>query len=147
MFEAPIDHSWDHMLPQAQEVYDLWKTVGKPEGDALGKTYGFTSSYQARAIKSRCQMPENRSMEVNAFHIGGVGFTTGTYEMFSDAGIYIRENSPFEFTFLMTGNSGYIPSDAAFNYRCYEADTGFFARGTAEKLAENYVKMLNEVKE
>ena len=147
MFEAPIDHSWDHMLPQANEVYDLWKSVGKPEGDALGATYGFTSSYQARAIKSRATMPESRSMEVNAFRVGGVGFTTGTYEMFSDAGIYIRANSPYAYTFLLTGNSGYIPSDAAFNYRCYEADTGFYARGTAEKLAENYVKMLNEVKE
>ena len=83
-------------------------------------------------------MAKTRELETNAFRVGGVGFTTGTYEMFSDAGIYIRENSPYEFTFLLTGNSGYIPSDAAFNYRCYEADTGFFARGTAEMLAENY---------
>jgi len=145
MFEAPIDHSWDDKLPQAREVYDLWKSVGKPEGDALGKTYDFTSVYQARAIISRSEMPASRTLEVNALRIGGVGFITGTYEMFSDAGIYMRKHSPYEYTFLMTGNSGYIPSDAAFNYRCYEADTGFFARGTAEKLAENYVKMLKEI--
>ncbi len=145
--EAEIDHSWDDKLEQANEVYDLWKSVGKPEGDALGKTYGFTSVYQARAIKARYNMAKTRELETNAFRVGGVGFTTGTYEMFSDAGIYIRKNSPYEFTFLLTGNSGYIPSDAAFNYRCYEADTGFFARGTAELLAENYVEMLKEIQE
>jgi len=143
MVEAEIDHSWDDKLEQANEVYDLWKTVGKPEGDALGATYGFTSSYQARAIKARAKMDKTRMLELNAFRVGGVGFTTGTYEMFSDAGIFMRANSPYAFTFFMTGNSGYIPSYDAFNYRCYEADTGFFARGTAEMLVDNYLEMLN----
>jgi len=145
MVEAEIDHSWDDKLEQANEVYDLWKTVGKPEGDALGATYGFTSSYQARAIKARAKMDKTRMLELNAFRVGGVGFTTGTYEMFSDAGIFMRANSPYAFTFFMTGNSGYIPSYDAFNYRCYEADTGFFARGTAEMLADKYLEMLKEI--
>jgi hypothetical protein len=145
MVEAEIDHSWDHMLEQANEVFDLWKTVGKPEGDALGATYGFTSSYQARAIRARAKMDKTRTLELNAFRVGGVGFTTGTYEMFSDAGIFMRANSPYAFTFFMTGNSGYIPSYDAFNYRCYEADTGFFARGTAEMLADKYLEMLKEI--
>ena len=145
MFEAEIDHSWDHMLEQAKEVYDLWKATDNKTGNALGKTYGFTSVYQARAIKSRYEMEKTRTLEINAFRVGGIGFTTGTYEMFSEAGIYIKENSPYAYTFILTGNSGYIPSDKAFNYRCYEADTGFFARGTAEKLAEKYVEMLKEI--
>ena len=143
--EVEIDHSWDHMVPQADEVFGLWKSVGKPEGDALGRTYGFTSVYQARAIKARSNMEKTRTLEINAFRVGGVGFTTGTYEMFSDAGIFVKANSPYAFTFLLTGNSGYIPSDDAYNYRCYEADTGFFARGTAELLADNYVEMLKEI--
>ena len=145
MVEAPIDHSWDDKLPQAREVFDLWKSVGKPEGDALGKTYGFTSCYQARAIISRSTMEATRTLETNAFRVGGVGFTTGTYEMFSEGAIHIRKEAPYEFVFLLTGNSGYIPSDAAFNYRCYEADTGFFARGTGELLADNYLEMLQQI--
>ena len=35
MVEVQIDHSWDHMLPQANEVFDLWKSAGKTAGDAL----------------------------------------------------------------------------------------------------------------
>lgn len=56
--------------------------------------------------------------------------------------LYVKEHSPFPVTFIITGNNGYIPSKEAFAYRCYEADTGLYAEGTAEKLAENYVKML-----
>ena len=146
MFEVDIDHSWDHMLDAANEVYALWKSTNKSAGDALGKQYGFTSSYQSRAIKSRAAMGETATLEVNAFCIGGVGFTTGTYEMFSTNAMFVKENSPFAVTFLMTGNSGYIPSEQAFEYRCYEADTGYYAKGTAEKLADNYVKMLQDIK-
>ena len=146
MFDAPIDHTWDHLLNEAKEVYDLWKSAGKSAGDALGKTYNFTSSYQARAIISRAGKPVSEQLEVNAFSICGVGFTTGTYEMFSDQSNYVKENSPFDVTVIITGNSGYIPSRAAYDYRSYEADTGMYAPGTAESLAENYVDMLNKVK-
>ena len=143
--EVEIDHSWDHLLPQAKEVFDLWKTVGLKEANELGKTYGFTSARQANAIIRRYSMEKTGQLELNTFRVGGIGFTTGTYEMFSESGISIRENSPYEFTFLLTGNFSYIPSDAAFNYRCYEADTGYYARGTAEKLVDKYLEMLKEI--
>lgn len=145
MWEAEIDHSWDHLLNEAKAVYDLWKSAGKSAGDALGKTYNFTSSYQARAIISRAGMAATQQLELNSFSIGGVGFITGTMEMFSTTSQYVRANSPFETTFVITGCSGYIPNEAAYDYRSYEADTGYFARGTAEKLAEQYVKMLNDL--
>lgn len=145
MYDAEIDHSWDHLLNAANEVYELWKSAGKTAGDALGKTYDFTSSYQARAIISRAGMGATQQLELNAFRVHGVGFTTGTYEMFSDAGLYVKGNSPYDITFIMTGNSGYIPSAEAYGYRSYEADTGYFAKGTAEKLAEKYVELLKSV--
>ena len=145
-FAAEIDHTWDHMLPQAEEVYERWKTVSKKEGDALGKTYGFTSSYQARAIISRASMGNSKMLELNVISVGDLAFTTGTYEMFSDQGLYVKQNSPFPVTFLITGNSGYLPSREAYEYRSYEADTGYYAPGTAEKLAEEYVNMLKEIR-
>jgi hypothetical protein len=147
MFAAEIDHSWDPKLDEANQVYELWKTQGKEAGDALGKTYGFTSSYQARAIRSRAAMGASELLELNVLSIGDVAFTIGTYEMFSDAGLYVKENSLFPVTFLITGNSGYIPSAKAYEYRSYEADTGMFAPGTAEKLAEEYVNMLHTIHE
>ena len=134
------------MIDQANEVYDLWKTKGKAEGDALGKEYGFTSSYQARAIRDRKKMTLTGELTIGAFRLGPIGFTYGTYEMFSDHSNYVKENSPFEITFLITGNSSYIPCSAAYDYRSYEADTGFYAQGTGEQLAEEYVRLLNTLK-
>ena len=146
LFEAPVDHSWDHMLEQANEVFNLWKTVGKKEGDALGKTYGFTSSYQSRDIRTRAAMGPTTEVQLNAFRIGDMGFVTSPNEVFSTVGIYTRANAPFENVFIITGNSRYLPCAQAYDYRSYEADTGLFAKGAAEKVAETWVDMLKEVK-
>jgi len=67
--------------------------------------------------------------------------------MFSEAGIDIKKRSPFDITFVITANSTYAPTEKAYAYRCYEADTGFYAPGTAEKLVDRYIALLNEVKE
>ena len=146
IMDVEVDHSWDHMLDQANEVYELWKTVGKAAGDSLAKTYDMSSSYQARAIRSRAAMDATIPMELNTFCIGDVGFTTGTYEMFSNSGLYVKEHSPFGTTFLITGNSSYMPADICYTYRGYEVDTGYYARGVAEAVAEQYVTMLKEIK-
>jgi hypothetical protein len=146
MVEVDVDHSWDHMVPQADEVFALWKSTDKKTGDVLAKQYNFTTVYQARAIRNRAKMGKTLFMEINAFRIGGIGFTTGTYEMFSEAGIDIKKRSPYAITFELTGNSTYAPTDKAYNYRCYEADTSFYARGTAEKLVDRYIALLEEIK-
>ncbi len=146
--DAPIDHSWDHMLSQANEVYDLWKSTDLATGNQLAKTYGFSSSYQARAIRSRAAKGAAEQLELNAFSIGELGFITGTYEMFTDASLYLKANSPFEKTFIITGNHTYIPSKDAYEaYRCYESDTGMYAVGTAEMLVDKYLEMLKALKQ
>lgn len=144
--DAEINHTWDDKIEQANEVYDLWKATDKPTGDALGKKYDFTSVYQARAIRTRYNMEKTGELELNAFRVGGIGFVTNTYEMFCGSGRFVKDNSPFEITLVCCGNSSYIPTIAAYQYRCYEADTGFYAPGTAEMLAQKQVDMLGEVK-
>ena len=144
-FTANVDHSWDPFVDKAKEVM---KFDGKDNGEAnrIGYQYGFSSRHQARAIISRAKQPATKEIELYAFRIGDLGFISESYEMFSDAGIYIRANSPFETTFIISGNNGYIASAEAFDYRSYEADTGTYEKGTAEKLAERYVEMLKSVK-
>ena len=145
-FEAEIDHSWDNMIKEANEVFDLWKSEGKDAGDKLGATYGFTSSYQARAIRTRFNLPATQVRQLRAFRVGPIGFTSGSYEMFSDHAEYVKENSPFDLTFVITSNSGYIANKLAYTYRSYETDTGMYASGTGEAMAEKYVELLNSIK-
>lgn len=148
MVDVPIDHSWDHMIQQANEVYELWKSTDKATGDALGKKYNFSSVYQARAIRTRAAKGASEQLEVNTFAIGDLAFITGTWEMFTDTSLYVKENSPYDTTFVITGCHTYIPSREAYEvYRCYESDTGYYAAGTAELLAENFVTMLTTMKE
>lgn len=143
--QVQTDHSMDHMVDVANEVFHVWKTVGLQEGNALARSYGLSSAYQANAIRNKARMEKTRTLELNTFRVGGIGFTTGTYEMFSEAGIAIREGSPFDYTFLLTGNFSYIPSAAAYDYQCYEAVTGYYARGTGEYLVDQYLEMLKKV--
>ena len=145
-FEGKINHEWDYLAAEAMEVYNLWKNDSKTKGDQLAHSYGMSSVYHANAIRKRVKMGETETRELRAFRVGPIGFTSGTYEMFCDHAKYVKENSPFEITFVITGNSGYIPTEEAFGYGSYESHTGIFAKGTGEALAEEYVKLLNAIK-
>jgi len=146
MFTCKTNNAWDHMLKEANEVFELWHSVGAKEADELAKSYGFSSRYQTWQIRAAPTRPETAQREMNTFRVGPVGFTTGTYEMSSTEGIYVRAHSPFDTTFILCGNSQYIPTSKAYDMRTYEGDTAPYIQGTAEKMAEKYVEMLNEIK-
>lgn len=85
---------------------------------------------------------------IYAFSIGDVGFVTAPYEMFNANGMFIKENSPFETTFVVTcanDRLAYIPSQDAYAYdgvETYEGASCRFANGTGEILAGKFVEML-----
>lgn len=145
-YVAKVDHNWDDTVPQAQEVMNAYSTKGQKAATALCAEYGFTSHHQARTIIERSQVGASLQTELRTFRVGNVGFTTGLYEMWTESGKYVKDNSPFDVTFVITGNLIYIPAKEAFGYRNYEVDTTYFEEGTAEALAEEYVNMLNSLK-
>ena len=144
-YEAKIDHSWDHLLTEANEVYDIWKTVSKKEGDKLAVKYGMSSVYHANAIRNRAKLPESEMRELSAFRVGPIGFAALTYQMFSDNAEYVKQNSPFDITFILSSNWDYIGNKSSFEYRSYETDISNIAAGTGEILAEEYAKLLNSL--
>ena len=141
-----INHGWDHMLAEAREIRAIHETEGRDTATAAGLKYNFSSAYHANAILARVNMPQSDETEVGAFAIGNLGFISGTYEMFCENGMFVKEHSPFPTTFVITGNWQYIPSKGAHDYRCYEADCGPYARGVAEQLADEFVSLLNDLK-
>ena len=142
-----IDHTWDHMIPQAREISTLYSQKGRDYATQEGKKYGFSSAYQANAIISRANMGATEDRTLGAFCIGDVGFIEAKCEMYADSAMYVKENSPFSATVVITGNSTYIPTVAAYDYRSYEADTSNFVRGSAEKMSEDFVEMLKSLKQ
>jgi len=145
VFDAEVNHDWDDQVELAKEIYALYRAEGIKVGHEEARKHNMTSCFQAPMIITRSKMDRTLPVELFAFRVGNVGFISCDYEMFSEAGLYIKENSPYPYTVLMTGNNYYIPSASAFNYRCYEADNGFFVRGTSECLAETMVEMLKDI--
>ena len=107
---------------------------------------GLTSAYHAWAIVDRSKMGETQVRTLNAFRIGPVGFTTGTYEMASQHGAELKEQSPYEFTFLLCGNKNYSPREEAIDYNSYEGTNRPYTRETGDELVAKYVEMLNSIK-
>jgi len=148
--EAAVNHDDEDLYDKALEVRDLWNSTGDTsKGNKLARQYGISSVYHASAIIARPNRPEKANITINAVYVGGLAFVTAPIEMFRGTGEYIKDNSPFDMTFIC-GNTneshGYIPTVNAYDYGCYESFTSYFARGTAEVLQEEYVKMLNELK-
>ena len=71
------------------------------------------------------------------------------YEMFDTAGMYIKENSPFEQTFIVgyayPGTGSYIPTAEGFANGGYERDSCRYVSGTSEEMCDIYLDLLNQM--
>lgn len=136
-------------LPQAEEVYDAFIEGSYKLANPLVAKYGFVSPYEARAICIHSKQGETRDVQLAALSFGDIALTFGAFEMFGDTGVDIREKSPYPFTFVVSqsmATNDYIPAPIGFKLRCYEAYSSHYAPGTAEKITEEYVRVLNEMK-
>ena len=139
------------MLPKALEVQTLWNTVGRAsaEGKKAATNAGFASIYEVSAVISRSKYEGVNSMEINTLSIGDISFIFAPYEMFGSHGKSIKTDSPYDMTFVITcaeGAEGYLPSYLGWEIGSYESHVTRFERGTGEKLVEEFVSMLNEMK-
>ena len=148
-FEGPVNHADEHLLEVASEAGVVWRqtnSVAEVRKAFLDK--GIHSPYHASAIITRSKLGDYLPFDVWAISIGDISFAIAPYEMFDTNGKYIKDNTPFDMTFVVTvanGGNGYFPSEIAWDHGGYEPDTTKYARGSAEKLASLYVEMLDEL--
>ena len=149
IYEGPVNHDDEHLQAEAQQVKAAYEAGGRDAGNAVARKLGISSVYHASAILARPSRPATTTMEINAIRVGGMGFITAPIEMFAAHGSHIKENSPFDITFICTCSNdakGYIPTIDAYEYGCYESYTSTFAKGVGEALAEKFVELLNGLK-
>lgn len=148
-FIVPVDHCDDHMLEKAQEVLKLWyETYDTTASRLLAEKYGMTNYLHAGGIRTRAAMPESVDFHIDAFRVGRLAFICAPYEMFGINGMFIKEHSPFLVTFIVTSCNclhGYLAADSAFEYQCYERDCRRYPRGTAERVADAFVALLQKL--
>ena len=149
-FQGKVNHLWDHMATEAQIVADYFTEVN--DGGLAAQfawTYGLNSGYHARRILGNSKLGDYQDLTMVAWSFGDVGGVVNAFEMFDTTAMYIKENSPFERTFIVgysyPGGGGYIPTKEGFENGGYEADNSVFAPGTAEEIADQYLSMLNEM--
>ena len=151
-YTGAIDHSDDargELASQVLEKYLQYPHEQKKEAQQLIKDSGFNSFLHAMGIARRASLGESLSFDIWALRAGELGFISAPYEMFCSSGMYIKENSPFPMTFVVSccnNTHDYMADETSFQYDIYEVNTRRFGKGAAEELARNFVDMLSEIK-
>ena len=149
-YNAPANKERLDMANQAAEVIALKNSKGTEAANELAKQYGLYQYLEASAIISRTKTGDTLPLNMHVLAIGEqLSFVFAPYEMFSESGSYIRKNTPYDMSFLVScanGAEGYLPSAAAVEYGCYEKYVTRYAYGSAEVFAEEYISMLNQLK-
>ena len=150
-YTGEIDHSDDHLAEKAHYVNEhLYDYPTAAERNKFVRDNGFNSFLHAGGVERRASMGATMSIDVYALTMGDIAFVTAPYEMFNSNGRFIKENSPYDMTFVCTCSNDtidYLADITTFQYDCYEVNTRRMGAGTAEKVADLYVAMLKEMKE
>ena len=144
-----LDHTDDHLVETVMPVWERW--LQKYDRDASNKearALGLNSIYSIWYLLDRAKRGDRDTVPLSALQVGGVGFACAPYEMFGASGMHIKERSPMPMTFIVThcnDSKGYLATEFAFTHGCYEVDGRQYPKGTAERLANEFVEMLQEI--
>lgn len=144
-YNCPVNHEDEDKLELAKQVVAERKQNGDLAADKLAKELGLRSVYHAASITARPGRKERDDFEVSALRLGELGFLMSPGQMSSASGEKTLAEIPTKFA-IMVGQANArwytIPSEAAFDYGGYEADTSYFARGAGERMGELMNEML-----
>lgn len=148
IFTATTNKDRVEELSEAKEAMSAYSAGGNKYKDLVEK-YHFSSIWEAQAIVKRAELDTTQQLPLYTLAIGEISFIFAPYEMFAPTGMYIKENSPYDMTFVITcanGSFGYLPTDRAYDYGVYEGFVTRVVRGTAEEVADTFLQMLTELK-
>ncbi|MBR5869372.1 MAG: hypothetical protein IKZ21_07980 [Clostridia bacterium] len=140
-----FDHTWDDRLEDANRISEIWEKENRNKATEVAMTLGFTSAFHARSVIAKATYPVHTDLTLGAVSVAGMAIVNTPFEMFGVTGADIKARSPFGNTLIFNGCEGYIPDADAYRYRCYEVDLSAYAPGTAERVADTVVSMLNEL--
>ena len=140
----------DMDIMNAAKAFEDAINEGKNKFEAVAASGNLIHSiYGAEYVHDRPRMGAEKDMTLLVIRLGDVAFAVAPYEMFDDSGLTIKENSPFDMTFILgysNGRFGYFPSAACVEHGCYEWECGYYEAGTAEILVEGYLDLLKSLK-
>ena len=149
--ECEVNHAYDHISAEATMVWKYFNEHNDAAGAmALAESGLIHSVYHANRIQGNAELGDTKDIPLAAFSFGDVSGVVVPYEMFDTNGMQIKEQTPFAMTFIFgyanPGYYGYIPSAAAWENGGYEVDNCTYVGGTGDKLAQDYLNLLAELK-
>lgn len=144
------NHTTDHLVSYATICRNMWKQgYSNAEATAYGEQYGVYGPVAAASIISRAKKGETITSELNAIVIGDqLCIVTAPHELFDTNSVWLEGESPYAMTLTFgytNGMNGYVPSAAAFEYGCYEANCSNLMPGGGELIQEEFLAMLNDM--
>ena len=149
MYEGICNHTEDHKVEQAKIVVERWKSGMKSKAAREGFLDIINSPYHAISIITKSTRPATMDVELNGIAFGDVAMVFAPFELFSDLGLAIKENSPFAMTFVCCYANrifSYMPTQLGFDHGGYGPNQCRFVPGTGEILVEKFGQILNELK-
>ena len=102
----------------------------------------------AKKFYGRQAFPETRQLEQQAVRIGDAVFVTFPGELFSEIGLRIKKESPYEKTFvigLASGGGGYLPASKEFIDGDYEVDGSDYGPKTEDACVKFSLDLIKRV--
>lgn len=147
VYTGTVNHTEDDKTTYASQVVDRLNS-GMSNSEAMEgyAQYGIQSVYHAKSIISKAGMPQTEDVELYSLSIGNFAMVFAPFELFSDLGVMIKEDSPFGATFVCCYANrlfSYMPTTLGFDHGGYGPNQCKFVSGTGEELVIEYVTMLN----
>lgn len=149
LFEGPVNHATDALLPEAKRVAESFRAVGKRASKELVEESGFHSVYHALAVIRRSELPKTVSYPIGGVSFGDVCILWTPNELYDAVGLFVKSVSPFEMTFVLgytNGRGGYMPTVKAFHHGGYGCDICTFPAGVTEKMASELLDLAVKLK-
>lgn len=147
MVKYPSNKKNMDKLTGAYEVQKAVEQFGNnaPEVKAACQQYGLSSRHAANWTVIRSKLADTTAFSLRVLTVGELAFAVSACEIFGAQGRFIKDNSPYSNTVLITcadGPTSYLASTEGFDYECYESECCYYERGSAEKAAQQFVDIL-----
>jgi neutral ceramidase len=134
----------------SKELYERSrKVVSMPEGTKFD--HSLERVFAERAIELYEQWPDEITVPLQAFRIGGHGVAAIPFEVFTETGLDLKKRAPFQKYFtisLANGNNGYLPTPAQHKMGGYETWVTItrVEEQASEKITSTLFDLFNQVK-
>lgn len=133
-------------MGEAERIFTIYETRGHKVANTAAKETGIMTMWAAVRMMNLKDEPDDKNLHITALAVGDAVFAGYPGEPFTEIGRTVKKNSPFAVTFTACAANGYedyFPMQDSFDEGGYEAESALFAGGTAERMIDASLELIN----